>query len=427
MTTERFGPRILSLAVTSTLLLGGCGGSDTAKESIELMGKRNTTVTAEVLKTGSYSVYLSQPGTTYAIRNVDLESRVTGYIESIDFEDGQLVREGDRLFQIDPRPFEAALLQAQGSLEAAIAQRNLAERTVQRNRPLVESGAISRETFDTYVTDLEQSEGNVETAAGDLINAELNLSFTGITAPFDGRLGQRNFEVGALIGGSADQNLVTIVQYHPMRMLVAVAAENLPLLRQLYTKDEIRADLRVNGTRGGGGRAFQGVVDFIDNQVQPSTSTVMVRVRFPNPDGWAYPGQFGEAKLLVRTIPDAIVIPQRSVFLQQGGKQYVWLIDEKGAVSNQVVEVGDTDDGKVWISKGLKAGQKIVIDTAGQLEAGDTVTIVSADKFAKDKDAYGGGSSMSKGSRSSMTDREDDESRSGKDPAPEKSSDAKAD
>ena len=380
--------------------ISGCGGSNDAKETVALMSKRNTTVTTEVIKPTTYSLYLSQPGTTYAIRNVDLDSRVTGYIESIDFEDGQLVKTGDRLFLIDPRPFEAALLEARGSLEAAIAQRNLAERNVQRNRPLVESGAISRESFDSLVTDLEVAEGNVETAAGDLVNAELNLSFTSITAPFDGKLGQRKLELGALVEQGGSQTLVTIVQYDPMRILVAVAAEHLPMLRELKSKGTVHANVRVNGTRGGGGRVFKGEIDFIDNQVSELSSTVMVRVRFPNPDAWAFPGQYGEASILVREVSDAIVVPQKSVELQQGGKQFVWVIGDKDEVSSQVVEVGDTHDGKCWITKGLKSGQKIVVDSAGQLAGGDKVTIVSASKFATQQDSTSSTSTSSSSSSS---------------------------
>jgi RND family efflux transporter MFP subunit len=381
--------------------LSGCGGgSSDAKETVALMSKRNTTVTSEVIKATPYSLYLSQPGTTYAIRNVDLDARVTGYIESVDFEDGQLVKSGDRLFQLDPRPFEASLLDARGNLEANIAQRNLAERNVQRNRPLVESGAISREAFDTLVTDLEVAEGNVETAAGDLINAELNLSFATIVAPFDGKVGQRRLEKGALVEQGGTQTLVTIVQYDPMRILVAVAAEHLPMLRELKAKGDLPANVRVNGTRGGGGRVFKGEVDFIDNQVSELSSTVMVRVRFSNPDAWAFPGQYGEAEILIKDVPDAIVVPQKSVLLQQGGKQFVWLINEKGEVESQVVEVGDTHSGQSWITKGLKVGQKVVIDSAGQLAAGDKVTIVTGSKFKQDQSASMQGHSTSASSSS---------------------------
>ncbi|MEE2681128.1 MAG: efflux RND transporter periplasmic adaptor subunit [Planctomycetota bacterium] len=376
------------------VILSGCGGSsDNAKKTVALMNERNTTVTSEVIKPTSYSLYLTQPGTTYAIRNVDLDSRVTGYIESVDFTDGQLVKAGDRLFQLDPRPFEAALLQARGQLESAVAQRNLAERNVQRNRPLVESGAISRESFDTLVTDLEVAEGSVESAAGQLVDAELNLSYTTITAPFDGKLGQRNYEEGALVEQGGNQTLVTIVQYHPMRILVSVAAEQLPTLRALRDKGPIRADVRVNGTRGGGGRVFTGEVDFIDNQVSQSTSTFTVRVRFPNPDAWAFPGQYGEADILIREVPDAIVVPQKSVLLQQGGKQFVWVIDEKGVVESKLVTVGNTNDGKSWITKGLKSGDKIVVDSSGQLAGGDKVTIVSRSTFSKEQESSSMGSS----------------------------------
>jgi len=369
-------PTILGILLTG--VLAGCGGSNSGKETMALMAEKDTTVTAQSIKPETFSIVLSQPGTTYAIRNVNIDSRVTGYVESVDFMDGQLVKTGDTLFQLDPRPFEAALLEARGNLEGAVAARNLAERTVERNRPLVETGAISREDFDQLVTNLEKSEGQVETAAGSLVNAELNLSFSTISAPFDGRLGQRQVELGALVepSGFAD-SLVTLVQYDPMRILVSVDAHNLPKLIELQKSGAVTAKVRVNGTRGGGGKVFDGVIDFIDNQVDASTSTATVRVKFDNPDAWAYPGQFGEAQILVRKVPDAVVIPQRALRAEQGGGSYVWLIDSKNKLTRQDVTVGESVEGKSWIQKGLRAGQRIVVDSGGELSSGDVVKIVT--------------------------------------------------
>jgi RND family efflux transporter MFP subunit len=373
------GSKPMVLGILLTGLLAGCGGSSSAKETVALMAEKDTTVTAESIKSQTFPVVLSQPGTTYAIRNVNIDSRVTGYVESVDFMDGQLVKAGDRLFQLDPRPFEAALLEARGNLEAAVASRNLAERTLERNRPLVETGAISREDFDQLVTNLEQSEGQVETAAGSLVNAELNLSFSTISAPFDGQLGQRQVELGALVqpSGFAD-TLVTIVQYDPMRILVSVDAKNLPQLVELHKKGTVTAKVRVNGTRGGGGKVFDGVIDFIDNQVDPMTSTAMVRVKFENPDAWAYPGQYGEAQILVRNVANAVVIPQRALRAEQGGGSYVWLIDSKNKITRQDITIGETVSGQSWIEKGLRAGQRIVVDSGGELSTGDIVKIVTA-------------------------------------------------
>ena len=139
----------------------------------------------------------------------------------------------------------------------------------------------------------------------------------------------------------------------------------------------MKASVRVNGTRGGGGKVFEGVVDFIDNQVNPSTSTVMVRVRFENPDAWAYPGQYSEVEISVRSIPNAVVIPEVALRAQQGGGQYVWLIDDKDKISRQDVTVENIRSGEALISKGLRSGQKIVVLGSTQLVAGDKVTIVT--------------------------------------------------
>jgi multidrug efflux system membrane fusion protein len=342
-----------------------------------MMEARDTTVTAETLKSTTYEMKLAQPGTTYAIRDVELEARVNGYIEAVDFQDGAVVKAGDRLFQIDPRPFEADLLQARGNLEQTIAARNLAAHNVERNRPLVETGAVSREQFDTYVSSLEQNEGLVEAAAGQLVGAELNLGYTTIRAPFAGRLGQREVELGNLVQASGSPQLISIVQYDPMRCLVSLPSNNLEQLTQLMSKGEVKASVRVNGTRGGGGRVFEGVVDFIDNQVDQNTSTVMVRVKFKNPDAWAYPGQYSEVEISVKNIPSAIVIPELALRSQQGGGQYVWLIDDKNKISRQDVTIENIRSGSALVSKGLRVGQKIVVLGSTQLISGDKVTITT--------------------------------------------------
>ena len=366
-----------TLVVTSSFLVS-CGGSSASpQEQVKMMETRDTTVTAQTLKPTNYEMKIAQPGTTYAIRDVELEARVNGYIEAVDFNDGAIVKKGDRLFQIDPRPFEADLLQARGNLEQAIAARNLSAHNVERNRPLVETGAISREQFDTFVSSLEQNEGLVEAAAGQLVSAELNLGYTTIRAPFTGRLGQREVELGDLVQATGTPQLISIVQYDPMRCLVSLPASNLEEMTQLKAKGSVKASVRVNGTRGGGGRVFEGVVDFIDNQVNPSTSTILVRVRFENPDAWAYPGQYSEVEISVRNIPDAVVVPQVALRAQQGGGQFVWLIDDKGKISRQDVTVENIRSGEALISKGLRSGQKIVVLGSTQLIAGDKVTIVT--------------------------------------------------
>lgn len=380
--------------------LNSCGSSS-GKEQLALMEARDTTVTAETVQATDYPILLYQPGMTYAIRDVQLESRVTGYIEKVNFTDGSLAKAGDVLIQVDPRPFEAALLEARGQLESAVAARNLAQRTVERNRPLVESGAVSREQFDTYVADLEQAEGQVETAAGQLVEAELNLDFTTIRAPFDGRLGQREVEIGNLVQASGTPDLVSIVQYHPMRVLLAVDAGELPSLQEAFAKPPFKASVRVNGTRGGGGKVFDGVVDFIDNQVSGSTSTVMVRVRFDNPDAWAFPGQYAEATLHMGTIPGAIVISEKAIRADQAGR-FVWVIDSKKKISKQQVTIASTANGRSHVSKGLKAGQMVVVEGSDQLRAGDSVKI-QADDAGKDKGSSTSGSSSTKNSSSSST------------------------
>jgi multidrug efflux system membrane fusion protein len=390
-----------SLLLVSSLSVS-CGDSSSGKAQIALLNQRDITVTAETVKASSFPVLLFQPGMTYAIRDIQLASRVTGYVEQVNFTDGAVVKAGDVLFQIDPRPFEAALLEARGNLEGAVAARNLAARTVERNRPLVESGAVSREQFDTYVTDLEKSEGQVETAAGQLVDAELNLEFSTIRAPFDGRVGQREVELGDLVQASGSPNLVSIVQYHPMRVLLAVDANELPSLSKAFADGPFEASVRVNGSRGGGGKVFQGVVDFIDNHVNKATSTVTVRARFDNPDAWAYPGQYSEATLNLGTVPNSIVIPEAAIRADQGGR-YVWVIDSKDTISRRDLTIASTENGSSRITKGLKVGQKIVIDGSDDLVEGDKVTISKASSKSSGSSGSdaGGTSASSPSSKSS--------------------------
>jgi RND family efflux transporter MFP subunit len=181
-------------------------------------------------------------------------------------------------------------------------------------------------------------------------------------------------------------------------------------LIELQKKGTVSAKVRVNGTRGGGGKVFDGVIDFIDNQVDPMTSTATVRVKFDNPDGWAYPGQYGEAQILVKNVANAVVIPQRALRAEQGGGSYVWVIGEKNKITRQDVTVGESVDGNSWIQKGLRSGQRIVVDSGGQLSSGDVVKIVtlaqlkaeqSGDTTSSDDPSSSSSSASSKNSSSS--------------------------
>jgi RND family efflux transporter MFP subunit len=330
------------------------------------------------------------PGVTASVRPVVISARVAGFLEKQHVADGASVKSGELLYTIDERPYRAALAQAEATLAQARAQvpsakasRDLAAREVERNRPLVESGAISKQTFDQLETKLVQADAQAAAAAAQVAAAEaqveaaeLNLSYCRITAPMDGLLGDTAASEGQMVGPGYTVQLNTLVQLDPMWVEFSPSATEWPMIAEHMAKGEVRAKVAYGGVAE---IEADGVLSFSANSVSTSTSTILLRATFPNPKGEFRPGTFSNVKVDLGELPGVVMIPT-SALVARETDFFVWRVKQDGSVENVRVEPSIREIDQVGVSAGVKAGDRIVIAGTQKLKDGSKVVEQAAGK-----------------------------------------------
>ena len=369
-------------------LAASCGGTQPPPAAPAEITVR--TVVAESKAVKRERLY---PGVTASVRPVVISARVAGFLEKQNIADGATVKSGDLLYTIDERPFQASLAQARAALEQAKSQvpsaqasRDLAAREVERNRPLVETGAISKQTFDQLQTksvqadaQLQAANAQVDAAKAQLEVAELNLSYCRITAPMDGLLGELAVAEGQMVGPGYTVQLNQLVQLDPMWVEFSPSATEWPTIRELLAKGEVKARVAYGGVQN---IEAEGTLTFSSNVVSTSTSTIMLRVTFPNPTGAFRPGTFCNIKLDLGEIPGVVMIPA-SALVARETDFFVWRVKQDGTVENIRVEASIREADMVGISKGVTAGDRIVSAGTQKLKDGAKVVEQGAAPAAK--------------------------------------------
>ena len=310
-------------------------------------------------------------GTAEAISSVQIHAQVTGQLGSVHFAEGQDVGKGELLFDLDPRPFEAALAQAQAVLARDTAQNANAAKQVARYKPLFDQGLISREQYESYTAtaDAAQATTGADRAAVDA--ATLNLQFTRITAPISGRTGSLTVHPGDLVRANDVQPMVTINQMAPINIAFGVPGKLLDDIRRY----QAAAPLRVEALTGGAGIAPpNGRVTFIDNAVDPTTGTIKLKALFDNSTRDLWPGEFVNVNLRLTTEPHAVVAPAAAVQASQIG-QYVYVVKEDGTVDMRPVTVARTIGPEAVIASGVHPGETVVTDGQLRLTPGARVAV----------------------------------------------------
>jgi len=368
-----------TLIAALSALAASCGGAPTAPPPPAEVTVR--TVVAEAKPVKRIRLY---PGVSASVRPVVISARVAGFLEKQNIDDGATVKSGDLLYTIDERPFEASLMQARAALAQANAQvpsaqaaRDLAAREVERNRPLVASGAISKQTFDQLETksvqadaQLQAANAQVDAAKAQVEVAELNLSYCRITAPMDGLLGDTAASEGQMVGPGYTVQLNQLVQLDPMWVEFSPSATEWPEIRALLAKGEVRATVVYGGVDT---IEAEGTLTFSSNVVSTSTSTIMLRVTFPNPTGAFRPGTFCNVKVDLGEIPGVVMIPTAALVARETDF-FVWRVKQDGSVENIRVEASIREADMVGIAKGVSPGDRIV--TAGTQKLKDGAKIV---------------------------------------------------
>lgn len=329
------------------------------------------------------TVLYEQVGQTAGFRETEVRSRVAGILQKRLYNEGQAVKEGQPLFQIDPEPFKAALDQARGALRQQEAALERTKNDLERIEPLFKENAVSRKDHDDARAAYDTAAAGLDSARARVKEAELNLGYTTVTAPISGIASKEARSEGSLVSNAGDASLLTVIaQLDPLYVNWSYSeAEKLEYDRLIAEGTVVlpttkRVEARVKLADG---RDFAGVgyVDFADSRVDPKTGTIRARAEFPNPKGELLPGQFARISINVGTFRNAIVVPERAI-TQQQATRLVLVVNDKNVVEPRPVTLGSRVAGGILVKAGVKAGERVIVDGLFKSRPGAAVKPVPA-------------------------------------------------
>jgi multidrug efflux system membrane fusion protein len=310
-------------------------------------------------------IYLDYSARTESIRNVALQAKIAGYVQEQPVADGADVERDALLYRIDPRDYRAALDQAKAQLERDIAALEYSTVLSQRGIELSKTGAIPKDTVDQRNSSMKQNQATVAADRAAVQQAENNLAYTEIRAPFAGRVGRNKAPVGTLING-AGTPLNTIVQLDPIYVTFNPSETELAQIQKARGGGRVGVEITLPGESQAG---HSGELTFIDNTVDPSTGTITARATIQNKDFSMLPGQYVRARVLIREQPDTLMVPQVAVGSSQLGK-YLYVVGAGSKVEMRPVTLGPIDGGKIAVLTGIQAGDKVITGSLQKIGPG---------------------------------------------------------
>ncbi|MCJ2132263.1 MdtA/MuxA family multidrug efflux RND transporter periplasmic adaptor subunit [Methylobacterium sp. E-045] len=328
------------------------------------------------VSSGEIPVVLSGLGTVTPLATVTIQSQISGYLMEIGFREGQTVKKGDFLAQIDPRIYEAQLAQYQGQLARDQALLQNSKLDLARFQRLSLQDSISKQNVDTQGALVKQNEGTVAIDQAQVDQQKLNIAYTRIVSPVDGRVGLRQIDQGNYVT-AASTNIVVVTQLHPISVVFTLPEDDVArVMRRLRSG----AKLTVSAyDRGDANVLATGTLDTVDNQIDTTTGTVKLRALFENKDESLFPNQFVNAKLTVDTVRDTPIIPTAAILRGTPGA-YVYLLDGDDKVVVRPITVGEADGARTAVTKGLAVGDRVVVDGTDRLRDGAKVRVTEGGK-----------------------------------------------
>lgn len=338
-----------------------------------------TAVVSDLATQSDVPVYLNGLGTVTGLRTVTVKSRVDGELVHVGFKEGALVHEGDLLAEIDPRPYEVQLMQAEGQLLRDEALLKNAQLDLERYRTLLEQDSIASQQAATQESVVKQYQGIVVTDRGVVANAKLQLSYAKITAPITGRLGLRIVDQGNIVKASDANGIVVITQTQPITVVFTLPEDQLPaVMKQLHAGKNLAIDAY---DRSGKNKLAQGQLLAVDNQIDLNTGTVKLKGLFANDDTVLFANQFVNIKMKIDTLQNATTVPSAAIQSGNAGT-FVYVVKDEQTVSTRPVKLGAAYEDKVAVLEGLQVNERVVVEGADKLREGAKVKLVDRNAVA---------------------------------------------
>jgi membrane fusion protein, multidrug efflux system len=369
---------VLLTTVLGAAALGGVvywhqSSAEPTKEAAPASQPEATPVVAGAVQNGPVPIYLRGVGTVIAYNNVVVRSQITGPLIKVSFKQGETVRKGDLLAEIDPRPYQAQLDQAMANRDRDQAQIVNAQTNLNRYVPLQEKGFATGQLVDTQKAQVAQLEAMVKGDEAAIDSARINLSYTRLTAPLDGVTGIRQIDEGNIIHPTDANGLVDVTQIQPISLIFTLPETTFVEIQQELAKGPVKVFAYSQDDKT---KLDEGELLLIDNQINQTTGTIRLRATFPNTQRLLWPGELVNARLLLKTEPHGLTIAAGAV--QQGPKgPYVYVINPDQTVRPQPVKVAQIDEGKALIASGLKKNEQLVVDGQYKLQAGTHVKVLT--------------------------------------------------
>ncbi len=365
----------MALVLTLACVVGGCGRGGSAHGGAA--GQASVKVLVSTAASRDVPVVREWVGTLAGSENADIRARVTGHLLSRDYPEGSLVKKGELLFEIDPRPFEVALAEARSQLEEGRARQVASQAEADRSTELFRKRVISEKEFINKTQLNKSAASKVEALEAAVEQARLNVGFCAVRSPLDGVAGVATAQVGDLVGTGERAVLTSVSVLDPMKLVFPISEGEYLMagerLREGTAQPLKEREESIEVVLGNGERfAHRARLLAVDLKVSQTTGTILVTALLRNPGSVLRPGQFATARVIAKTLPGAVVVPQRAVVEVQGSHQ-LWVVDGGGKVEVRPVKVGVRDGGEWVIAQGLEVGERVVVEGTQQLKVGMVV------------------------------------------------------